>query len=216
MRNLLLATGIDDIDLRRELIAGTEPGLRDDGKRVVGVVLGEDVGGMQRELLRGVPDAVVRPWLAEVVAGCRTVRALRLDDGVEGVAWRDRRRRRRTRPRIRRRPARLSAHESARPAGRAGRTARRTSTQGRSRGHRRRAGSRRGRCPADTSARNSSSPQSDSSIHDLYAVVSGVAMAASLVVARIAINTINPSKRPQERGSWRTATRSARSPSSPG
>ncbi len=41
---------------------------------------------MQRELLRGVPDAVVRPGLAEVVAGRRTVRALSLDDGVEGVA----------------------------------------------------------------------------------------------------------------------------------
>ena len=68
VRNLLLATGIDDVDLRRELVAGTEPGLRDDGERVVGVVLREYVGGMQRELLRGVPDAVVRPGLAEVVA----------------------------------------------------------------------------------------------------------------------------------------------------
>ena len=41
---------------------------------------------MQRELLRGVPDAVVGPWLAEVVARGRPVRALRLDDGVERVA----------------------------------------------------------------------------------------------------------------------------------
>ena len=72
--------------MRRELVAGTEPGLRHDGKRVVGVVLGEHVGGVQRELLRGVPDAVVGPGLAEVVPGRRTVRALRLDDGVEGVA----------------------------------------------------------------------------------------------------------------------------------
>ena len=41
---------------------------------------------MQRELLRGVPDAVVGPGLAEVVACRRTVGVLRLDDGVEGVA----------------------------------------------------------------------------------------------------------------------------------
>ena len=86
MRNLLFATGIDDIDLRRELVARAKPGLGDDGERVVGVVVGEHVGGMQRELLRGVPDAVVRAGRAEVVAGRRAVRALSLDDGVEGVA----------------------------------------------------------------------------------------------------------------------------------
>ena len=41
---------------------------------------------MQRELLRGVPDPVVGARLAEVVAGRRTCRALRVDDGVEAVA----------------------------------------------------------------------------------------------------------------------------------
>ena len=83
VRNLLLATGIDDVDLRGDLVAGAEPGLRDRRERVVGVVLGEYVGGVQRELLRGVPDPVVGPWLAEVVARCGARRALRVDDREE-------------------------------------------------------------------------------------------------------------------------------------
>ena len=41
---------------------------------------------MQRELLRGVPDAVVGARLAEVVACRGACCALRLDDGVERLA----------------------------------------------------------------------------------------------------------------------------------
>ena len=40
MRNLLCATGVDDIDLRGDLVTRAKPRLADDGKGVVGVVVG--------------------------------------------------------------------------------------------------------------------------------------------------------------------------------
>jgi hypothetical protein len=86
MRNLLVATGIDDVNLRCHLVARTEPGLRHDVERVIGVVLGEDGGRVHGEFLRGIPDTVVGPRLAEVVTGRRTVGALRVDDGGECLA----------------------------------------------------------------------------------------------------------------------------------
>ncbi len=78
VRNLLCATGIDDVDLRGDLVARAQPGLADDGEGVVGVVLGEHLRCVQREFLRGVPDPVVGAGLAEVVArGRARVRAAR-------------------------------------------------------------------------------------------------------------------------------------------
>lgn len=85
MRNLLCATGIDDVDLRGDLIARAQPGLADDCEGVVGVVLGEHVGCVQRELLRGVPDPVVGAGRAEVVARGGAGVALGFDDREEGV-----------------------------------------------------------------------------------------------------------------------------------
>ena len=74
MWNLRGATGIDDVHLRRDLIQRAQPALAYDGEDVVRVVLGEHIGGAQRQLLRGIPDAVVGAGLAEVVtrdiAGC--------------------------------------------------------------------------------------------------------------------------------------------------
>ena len=45
VRNLLCPTGIDDIDLRGDLITRAQPGLADDGEGVVGVVVGEHLRG---------------------------------------------------------------------------------------------------------------------------------------------------------------------------
>ncbi len=83
VRNLRRATGIDHIDLGGHLIARAEPGLRNQGECVRGVVVGEDLGRMQRQLLCGIPDPVVGAGLAEVVS-CRGARgALCGDDRRE-------------------------------------------------------------------------------------------------------------------------------------
>ena len=86
MWNLLCPTGIDDIHLRGDLVARAQPRLTDDGERVVGVVVGEHLRGMQCKLLRGVPDPVVGAGLTEVVTGGRTSRMLRVDDREERFA----------------------------------------------------------------------------------------------------------------------------------
>ena len=86
MWNLPCATGVDDIHLRGDLVTRAQPRLAGDGKRVVGVVVGEHLRGMQRELLRGVPDPVVGAGLAEVVAGCIAGCMLRIDDREERLA----------------------------------------------------------------------------------------------------------------------------------
>ena len=79
VRNLCRATGIDDIDLGGDLVARAQPGLRHQRECVVGVVLGEHLGCVQRELLRGIPDPVVGAGLAEVVTGGAARGALRVD-----------------------------------------------------------------------------------------------------------------------------------------
>ena len=84
--NLLLPNGIDDIDLRGDLVARAQPGLAHGGQRVVGVVLGEHVRRMQRELLCGIPDPVVGAGLAEVVACGQAMRVLVGDDCEERIA----------------------------------------------------------------------------------------------------------------------------------
>ena len=86
MWNLLRPTGIHDVHLRRDLVAGAQPRLTDDGKRVVRVVVGEHLRGMQRELLRCVPDPVVGTGLAEVITDGRPSRTLRVDDREERLA----------------------------------------------------------------------------------------------------------------------------------
>ena len=86
MRNLRCATGIDDVDLGGDLVARAQPSLRDQRKRVVGVVVGEHLGGVQREFLRGIPDPVVGAGLAEVIAGGAALGALRVDQCGEGDA----------------------------------------------------------------------------------------------------------------------------------
>src|SRR5215475_2523060 len=80
MWNLLLSTGIDDIHLRGDLIARAQPGLAYDGEGVVGVVVGEHLRVVKRELLRGIPDPVVGTGLAEVVTGGIAGGTLRVDD----------------------------------------------------------------------------------------------------------------------------------------
>ena len=86
MWNLLCPTGIDDIDLRGDLISRAKPRLADNGKRIVGVIVGEHLRGMQCELLRGVPDPVVGAGLTEVVAVRIACLTLRVDDREERLA----------------------------------------------------------------------------------------------------------------------------------
>ncbi len=84
--NLRCATGIDDIDLGGDLVARTQPSLRDQGERVVGVIVGEHLRGVQGEFLRGIPDPVVGAGLAEVITGGGALGALRVDQFGEGDA----------------------------------------------------------------------------------------------------------------------------------
>ena len=114
--NLRCATGIDDVDLGGDLVARAQPSLRDQGQRVVGVVVGEHLRGVQGELLRGVPDPVVGAGLAEVVTGRGALGALRVDQFGERGAGRVDARRRRRLPRTPRRRDRPSARGSVRPA----------------------------------------------------------------------------------------------------
>lgn len=85
VRNLGVASGIDDVHLRGDLVAGTQPGLADDGEGVVRVVLGKHIRRVQRELLGGIPDSVVGTGPAEVVARGRARLALRGDDREEAL-----------------------------------------------------------------------------------------------------------------------------------
>lgn len=52
-------------------------------EQVVGVVVGEHRGAVQRQLLGRVPDSVVGARLAEVIAGGHPLHALRLDEREE-------------------------------------------------------------------------------------------------------------------------------------
>ena len=151
MRNLCCATGIDDVDLGGDLVARTQPSLRDQCQRVVGVVVGEHLRGVQRQLLRGVPDPVVGAGLAEVITGGGTLGALRVDEFGERRAGRGRPRRRPKAPSNTTTPgpsvsARMSSACTAR---RWLRRARPPSRRGHPRAHRGHAGSRRDRCAAE-------------------------------------------------------------------
>ena len=68
MWKLRRAAWIDDVDLRRDLVIGTEPGLRCECDDVIRVVVSEYVWISLSELLQGVPDAIVGTGLGEVVA----------------------------------------------------------------------------------------------------------------------------------------------------
>ncbi len=86
MRGLRRAARIHHVDLRRHLVGRAEPGLRDQGEHRIAVVAREDLRLAQAELFEGVPDAVIRARLGEVVAAAGMVRVLLGDDGAERVA----------------------------------------------------------------------------------------------------------------------------------
>ncbi len=59
---------VDDVHLRCHLVVRSEPGLRDEGQEVVGVVVGKYVRSPNRELVQGSPDPVVGARFGEVIA----------------------------------------------------------------------------------------------------------------------------------------------------
>ncbi len=77
------AAGVDDVDLRGDLVVRAQPRLGDEGKDVVGVVVGEDFGFPDGKLVQGAPDAVVGAGLGEVVSRYGTGCLLLGDDLVE-------------------------------------------------------------------------------------------------------------------------------------
>ena len=85
VRRLGGPAGVHHVDLGGDLIGRAEPGRRDQGDDLVGVVLGEGFRGANGHLLQGVPHAVVRARLGEVVTRGRARRALVGDQGVEHV-----------------------------------------------------------------------------------------------------------------------------------
>ncbi len=80
MRDLSRAAGIDDVELRSDLIGRPEPGLAHQRDDCVAIIGREDRGVAQAELLERVPDAVVGARLGEMVAAADIARALFLDD----------------------------------------------------------------------------------------------------------------------------------------
>ena len=72
-----------DVHLRRDLVAGTEPGGGHQGDDLVGVVVHERLGVANGELLERIPHAVVRPGLGEVVTNGLRAGALVGDHVVE-------------------------------------------------------------------------------------------------------------------------------------
>ena len=83
VRILCLSARAYDVDLRGDLVAGTEPGVADQRQDVVGVVVDEGVGIAHGQLLQRVPDPVVRARGGEVVARGRAGRPLVGDHRVE-------------------------------------------------------------------------------------------------------------------------------------
>lgn len=77
------AARVDHVDLGGDLVAGAEPGLADQGQHVVGVVVGEDLGGVQGRLVQGAPHPVVGAGLREVVTAGGARRPLPLDQRAE-------------------------------------------------------------------------------------------------------------------------------------
>ncbi len=89
MRRLGQAPGVDDVDLRGEGVAGPQPGGRRQGDEIVAVVLDEDLGLGDRQLLECVPHPVVVAGLGVVVARSLAAGPLfgdhRLERGRGGV-----------------------------------------------------------------------------------------------------------------------------------
>ncbi len=80
------AARVDLVDLRGDLVAGTEPGLGDQRQHVVGVVVGERLGVADGHLVERVPHPVVGAGPGEVVAAGTARRPLLLDDRGEDGA----------------------------------------------------------------------------------------------------------------------------------
>ncbi len=84
VHRLPLAAGVDDVDLRGDLVARAQPSRGGEGDDVVGVVGHERLGVGDGQLLEGVPDPVVGAGLGEVVTRGRSPAALVGDHRVEG------------------------------------------------------------------------------------------------------------------------------------
>src|ERR1700677_529157 len=85
VRDLRRAAGIDDVELRSDLVGRSEPSLaykRDDR---VAIVSRKDRGVAQAELLERVPDAVIGAGFREMIAAADVVQALFLDDFPEMI-----------------------------------------------------------------------------------------------------------------------------------
>ena len=80
MGRLRLAAGIDAIDLRGDLVARSEPGLRYHRNDVVSVVARERLRSAQRQLFQRVPYAVVGAGFGEMVAARLVLAALLVND----------------------------------------------------------------------------------------------------------------------------------------
>ena len=68
VRALRRAAGLDDVELRSDLVRRAEPRRRGEGDAVALVVVDEALGLGDRELLQRVPDPIVRAHHREVVA----------------------------------------------------------------------------------------------------------------------------------------------------
>ncbi len=83
MRSLCLSARIDEIDLGRDLVPGTEPGRGDDADGLAGVVVHERCGVGEGQLLHRVPDTVVGARGGEVIAADRVAGSLLGDHRLE-------------------------------------------------------------------------------------------------------------------------------------
>jgi hypothetical protein len=96
VRHLRGATGVHHVDLRRDLIARTQPGGRNQRQHVVRVIVGERRGIPQRELVQRSPDPVVGARLGEMIAAGHAGGLLLRDHREEDVGgavhhvWRER------------------------------------------------------------------------------------------------------------------------------
>ena len=85
VRPLGVAARVDHVDLRRHPVARAQPRLAHHVEHGVGEVVDVDVRRLLGQLLEGVPDAVVRPRLGEVVTGVEAGRPFGLDDAPVDV-----------------------------------------------------------------------------------------------------------------------------------
>ena len=99
VRNLRCATGIDDVDLRGDLVARAEPGLARPGRaRRWRSSRRTPAGSCSASFCAAFQIRSLAPGLPKWSPAAAPVGALRVDQLVERVAGRDRPRRRRTRP----------------------------------------------------------------------------------------------------------------------